>query len=125
MEKIVFKLWRRESESLEKFKQSLLVDLPETLESLVSDLQVNIADEDVDAAAALAQTNYSKNPDAIVFIKVVSQYYSENIISILKHLTSKVEGFIVSESIILQDDSKDHQGKRSDGFSQVVFLKTS
>ena len=65
MEKIVFKLWRRESESLEKFKQSLLVDLPETLESLVSDLQVNIADEDVDAAAALAQTNYSKNPDAV------------------------------------------------------------
>lgn len=123
MEKIVFKLWRRESESLAKFKQSLLVDLPETLESLVSDLQVNITDEDVDAAAALAQTNYSKNPDAIVFIKVVSQYYSENIISILKHLTSKVEGFIVSESIILQDDSKDHQGKRSDGFSQVVFLE--
>ena len=123
MEKIVFKLWRNDSDSLEKFKKSLLVDLPETLESLISELQINIADEDVNEAAALAQTNYSQNPDAIVFIKVASQYYSENIISILQSFATKVEGFIVSESIILQDDSKDHQGKRSEGFSQVVFLE--
>ena len=123
MEKIVFKLWRSDSDSLEKFKKSLLVDLPKTLESLISELQINIADEDVNEAAALAQTNYSQNPDAIVFIKVVSQYYSENIISILQSFAIKVEGFIVSESIILQDDSKDHQGKRSEGFSQVVFLE--
>ena len=123
MEKIVFKLWRSDSNSLEKFKKSLLVDLPKTLESLLSELQINIADEDVNEAAALAQTNYSQNPDAIVFIKVASQYYSENIISILQSFATKVEGFIVSESIILQDDSKDHQGKRSEGFSQVVFLE--
>ena len=123
MEKIVFKLWRSDSNSLEKFKKSLLVDLPKTLESLISELQINIADEDVNEAAALAQTNYSQNPDAIVFIKVASQYYSENIISILQSFAIKVEGFIVSESIILQDDSKDYQGKRSEGFSQVVFLE--
>ena len=48
---------------------------------------------------------------------------SENIISILSSLTSKLEGFIVSESIILHDDSKDHLGKRSEGFSQIVFLE--
>jgi hypothetical protein len=123
MEKIVFKLWRSDFDSLEKFKKSLLVDLPKTLESLISELQINIADEDVNEAAALAQTNYSQNPDAIVFTKVASQYYSENIISILQSFATKVEGFIVSESIILQDDSKDHQGKRSEGFSQVVFLE--
>ena len=123
MEKIVFKLWRSDSDSLEKFKKSLLVDLPKTLESLISELQINIADEDVNEAAALAQINYSQNPDAIVFTKVASQYYSENIISILQSFATKVEGFIVSESIILQDDSKDHQGKRSEGFSQVVFLE--
>ena len=123
MEKIVFKLWRSDFDSLEKFKKSLLVDLPKTLESLISELQINIADEDVNEAAALAKTNYSQNPDAIVFIKVASQYYSENIISILQSFAIKVEGFIVSESIILQDDSKDHQGKRSEGFSQVVFLE--
>jgi hypothetical protein len=123
MEKIVFKLWRSDSDSLEKFKKSLLVDLPKTLESLISELQINIVDEDVNEAAALAQINYSQNPDAIVFTKVASQYYSENIISILQSFATKVEGFIVSESIILQDDSKDHQGKRSEGFSQVVFLE--
>jgi len=123
MEKIVFKLWKKEPDSLDKFKDSLLVDLSFTLAPLVNDLQINIADEDVDAAAALAQTNYSQNPDAIVFIKVVSHYHSENIISILQSLAHKVEGFVVSESIILQDDSKDHQGKRSEGFSQIVFLE--
>jgi len=123
MEKIVFKLWRSDSDSLEKFKKSLLVDLPKTLESLISELQINIVDEDVNEAAALAQINYSQNPDAIVFTKVASQYHSENIISILQSFATKVEGFIVSESIILQDDSKDHQGKRSEGFSQVVFLE--
>jgi hypothetical protein len=123
MEKIVFKLWRSDFDSLEKFKKSLLVDLPKTLESLISELQINIVDENVNEAAALAQINYSQNPDAIVFTKVASQYYSENIISILQSFATKVEGFIVSESIILQDDSKDHQGKRSEGFSQVVFLE--
>ena len=123
MEKIVFKLWRNDSDSLEKFKKSLLVDLPETLESLISELQINIADDDVYAASALVQTNYSQNPDAVVFIKAVSHYHSENIILILQSLAQKVEGFIVSESIILQDDSKDHPGKRSEGFSQVVFLE--
>ena len=123
MEKIVFKLWRSDSDSLEKFKKSLLVDLPKTLESLISELQINIVDENVNEAAALAQINYSQNPDAIVFTKVASQYYSENIISILQSFATKVEGFIISESIILQDDSKDHQGKRSEGFSQVVFLE--
>ena len=123
MEKIVFKLWRNDSDSLEKFKESLLVDLPETLESLVSELQINIADDDVKAAAELVQTNYSQNPDAIVFIKVTSQYHSENIVQILRTMANKVDGFIVSESIILQDGSKDHAGKRSEGFSQIVFLE--
>jgi hypothetical protein len=123
MEKIVFKLWRNDSDSLEKFKESLLVDLLETLESLVSELQINIADDDVKAAAELVQTNYSQNPDAIVFIKVTSQYHSENIVQILRTMANKVEGFIVSESIILQDGSKDHTGKRSEGFSQIVFLE--
>ena len=73
MEKIVFKLWRNDSDSLEKFKKSLLVDLPKTLESLISELQINIVDEDVNQGAALAQTNYSQNPDALVFFKVASQ----------------------------------------------------
>jgi len=123
MEKIVFKLWRNNSDSLEKFKEFLLVDLPETLESLVSELQINIADDDVKAAAELVQTNYSQNPDAIVFIKVTSQYHSENIVQILRTMANKVDGFIVSESIILQDGSKDHTGKRSEGFSQIVFLE--
>ena len=81
MEKIVFKLWRSDSDSLEKFKKSLLVDLPKTLESLISELQINIVDEDVNEAAALAQINYSQNPDAIVFTKVASQYYSETFVN--------------------------------------------
>ena len=123
MEKIVFKLWKKDSESIEKFKDSLLFDLPVTLGPLLNELQINVADGDVNAAAALVQSSYPKNPNAIIFIKVFSQYHSENIISILSSLTSKLEGFIVSESIILHDDSKDHLGKRSEGFSQIVFLE--
>ena len=60
MEKIVFKLWKKEPDSLDKFKNSLLVDLPVTLAPLVNDLQINIADEDVNAAAALVQSSYPK-----------------------------------------------------------------
>ena len=90
---------------------------------MLNELQINVADGDVNAAAALVQSSYPKNPNAIIFIKVFSQYHSENIISILSSLTSKLEGFIVSESIILHDDSKDHLGKRSEGFSQIVFLE--
>ena len=123
MEKIVFKLWRNDSDSLEKFKKSLLVDLPETLESLVSELQINIADAEVEPAYDLVQSNYLPSPNAVIFIKVRSYFLADTLESYLQKATKKIHGFVVSESVILDNADKSPLGLRSEGFSQVVFLE--
>ena len=123
MEKIAYKLWKNNSESLGQFKAFLLQDLVKTLQSQVIELQINIADDDVKPALQLAQSSYPASPDAVVSIKVASSYYSENIMEYLQTASRKVEGFIVSESVVLHDESKDQEGQRSEGFSQIVFLE--
>ena len=78
MEKIVYQVWKQDSDSLEEFKNFLLIDLPNTLKSSVTELQINIADDDVSDASGLIQSNYSPSPNAIIFLKIPSFYFFEN-----------------------------------------------
>ena len=41
----------------------------------------------------------------------------------MEKITDKVRGFVISESIILDNSEKSPLGSRSEGFSQVVFLE--
>lgn len=58
MEKLVYQLWKKDDDSLENFKESLLSNLTKDLDGLVTELQINIADADVEPANGLAQSNY-------------------------------------------------------------------
>ena len=123
MEKLAYQLWKEESVSVEQFKSELLSTIPSKLDSLVSELQINISDQDVEPAAPLAQSNYLPSPNAIIFIKVASYFDSNSIELELLKLAKKIEGFVVSESIILNDEEKSPLGERAEGFSQIVFLE--
>ena len=123
MEKLAYQLWKKDDDSLETFKELLLKNLSKDIGELVSELQINIADADVLPANNLAQSNYPPTPNAVIFIKVKSYFLADTLQSHLKKITKKIDGFIVSESIILENSKKSPLGSRSEGFSQVVFLE--
>jgi hypothetical protein len=123
MEKLAYQLWKKDDDSLETFKETLLKNLSRDIGELVSELQINIADSDVIPANNLAQSNYPPAPNAVIFIKVKSYFLADTLESHLEKITNKIYGFVVSESIILDSSEKSPLGLRSEGFSQVVFLE--
>jgi hypothetical protein len=123
MEKLAYQLWKKDDDSLETFKEALLNNLSKDIAQLVSALQINIADADVEPANNLAQSNYPPAPNAVLFIKVKSYFLADTLESYLEKITDKVRGFVISESIILDNSEKSPLGSRSEGFSQVVFLE--
>ena len=123
MEKLAYQLWKKDDDSLDAFKDTLLNNLKIDIAELVSALQINIADADVEPANNLAQSNYPPAPNAVIFIKVKSYFLADTLESFLEKITSKVHGFVVSESIILDNSEKSPLGSRSEGFSQVVLLE--
>ena len=123
MEKLAYQLWKKDDDSLDAFKDALLNNLKNDIAELVSALQINIADADVEPANNLAQSNYPPAPNAVIFVKVKSYFLADTLESFLEKITSKVHGFVVSESIILDNSEKSPLGSRSEGFSQVVLLE--
>jgi hypothetical protein len=123
MEKLVYQLWKKDDDSLENFKESLLSNLTKDLDGLVTELQINIADADVEPASGLAQSNYPPAPNAVIFLKVQSYFLAHTLEDHLHKVAKKIHGFVVSESVILDDIKKSPLGLRSEGFSQVVFLE--
>jgi hypothetical protein len=123
MEKLVYQLWKKDDDSLENFKESLLSNLTKDLDGLVKELQINIADADVEPASGLAQSNYPPAPNAVIFLKVQSYFLAHTLEDHLHKVAKKIHGFVVSESVILDDIKKSPLGLRSEGFSQVVFLE--
>jgi len=83
MEKLAYQLWKKESASIEQFKSELLTSIPPRLDSLLSELQINISDQDVEPATALAQSNYPPPPNAIIFIKVKSYFYKSSFLKMI------------------------------------------
>jgi hypothetical protein len=123
MEKLVYQLWKKDDDILENFKESLLSNLTKDLDGLVTELQINIADADVEPASGLAQSNYPPAPNAVIFLKVQSYFLAHTLEDHLHKVAKKIHGFVVSESVILDDVKKSPLGLRSEGFSQVVFLE--
>jgi len=123
MEKLAYQLWKKDDDSLDTFKEALLRNLSKDIGSLVTELQINIADADVEPANDLVQSNYPPSPNAVIFLKVKSYFLANTLEIHLQKLTNKIHGFVVSESIILDKKDKSPTGSRSDGFSQVVFLE--
>ena len=123
MEKLAYQLWKKDDDSLETFKEALLKNLSKDIVELVEELQINIADADVELANDLVQSNYPPSPNAIIFIKVKSYFLADTLESHLQKVTKKIRGFIVSESVILDNKDKSPVGSRSEGFSQIVFLE--
>ncbi len=123
MEKIAIQIWKNPNIDKENFKKFLIDEVPHSLKDHISSYQVNLADEDVKDAAGLIQSCYPPSPNAIVFLKVKSLFHFEQRLSIFESYAKKFFSYIISESKIIEADDSKNLHKRTDGFSQIVFLE--
>ena len=123
MEKIAIQIWKNSNIDKENFKKFLINEVPHSLKDHISSYQVNLADEDVKDAAGLIQSCYPPSPNAIVFLKVKSLFHFEQRLSIFESYAKKFFSYIISESKIIEADDSKNLHRRTDGFSQIVFLE--
>jgi hypothetical protein len=115
MEKIAIQLWKKNDINEDEFKNFLVKKVPSSL--------ADIVDKDVQAAYGLIQSSYPPSPDAIVFLKVKSLFHSEREFKVFESFSKKVFSYVVSESKIIEADESKNLNKRTEGFSQIVFLE--
>ena len=123
MEKIAIQLWKNSNLDAIDFKNFLINEVPRFLKDHISSYQVNLADEDVKEAAGLIQSCYPPSPNAIIFLKVKNFFHFEHKLSIFESHAKNFFSYIVSESKIIEADDSKNLNRRTDGFSQIVFLE--
>ena len=123
MEKIVIQIWKNHEIDDNDFKNFLVNEIPSKLRPDLASYQVNLPDKDVAKAAGLAQSSYPPSPSAIVFLKVKSLFHVEQKLKVFEMHAEKLFSYIVSESKIIEVDESKNLNKRTEGFSQIVFLE--
>ena len=123
MEKIVIQIWKNHEIDDNDFKNFLVNEIPSNLRSDLISYQVNLPDKDVSKAAGLVQSSYPPSPNAIIFLKVKSLFHVEQKLKVFELHAEKLFSFIVSESKIIEVDESKNLNKRTEGFSQIVFLE--
>ena len=123
MEKIVIQIWKNHEIDDNDFKNFLVNEIPSNLGSDLTGYQVNLPDKDVAKAAGLVQSSYPPSPNAIVFLKVKSLFHVEQKLKVFESYAEKLFSYVVSESKIIEVDESKNLNKRTEGFSQIVFLE--
>ncbi|MGH8355291.1 MAG: EthD domain-containing protein [Pseudomonas sp.] len=126
MEKIIYIVWRDAQTSPEAFAQRLRGEVAEQLLALgARGLQVNVADQQVEPAAGLRQTNTRPAMDGTVSLWVDSaiQQFRQPFEALLAGAVSRLAGYLVSESVPIRNTRYPAAvGERTHGFAQLAFL---
>lgn len=127
MEKVVYVLWRDASTTAKSFNAKLR---GETAEKLVAAkakaVQVNICDEAVEPAAAIRQVSTRPQMDGIIQVWLDSSLdrFRSPLDEIVREAAPRMSAYLVLESKIIPNVKHPPKpGQRTEGFSQVVFLK--
>ena len=127
MEKVVYVLWRDAATTAKSFNAKLR---GETAEKLVAAkakaVQVNICDEAVEPAAAIRQVSTRPQMDGIIQVWLDSSLdrFRLPLDEIVREAAPRMSAYLVLESKIIPNVKHPPKpGQRTEGFSQVVFLK--
>ena len=131
MEKIIYIITKRNSESGDQFKESLINGFTKEINHLVDYIQINIVDSGVKEASLTrvgqeAEGLMPSKPvaDGIVVVWVKSVSFNEKLEATLASYTNTAYGYLVTESEPLQNESQAYSPvRRTPGFDQVAFLK--
>ena len=131
MEKIIYIITKRNAESGDQFKESLINGFTKEINHLVGYLQINTVDSGVKEASLTrvgqeAEGQLPSKPvaDGIVAVWVKSVSFNEKLEATLGSYTNTAYGYLVTESEPLENESQAYSPvRRTPGFDQVAFLK--
>jgi hypothetical protein len=126
MEKLVYALWRPSGDSVETFADRIRGEVARSLVDLGAlGLQVNVADEAVaDAMVRMVELEPQMEAVVSVWVETVMDSARRPIETVLSNAASKVAGYLVTESTPLRNTTRvAASGERTDGFSNVAFLR--
>ena len=125
MEKILYPLWKKSTQSTEGFSNDLLGPMSDKLVAAgVLKLKVCIVDEDVEIASPYRIEAHKPAMDAMVSLWLNSSVYRQPLEAILAEYTSRYDGYLVSESEpLVNSEHRVPLGKRTPGMNQIAFLK--
>ncbi|MDH3551578.1 MAG: EthD domain-containing protein, partial [Gammaproteobacteria bacterium] len=124
MEKIVYALSRKSSESTDVFARRLLSELAERfIGRHAVRLAVAVHDADVAPADRLRIIHRRPAIDAVVSLWVNSSNDHSRIETQLCDYAGTVEGYLVTESEVLQGPESGGPGERTPGMMQIAFLR--
>ncbi len=124
MEKIIYPVWKSNTESTSDFNQKLLGDVSEQLIKLgAHQLRINVVDDAVAPAEPL-RIIASKPPiDGLISIWVDTAIKRQPLEEVIEKAVARMAGYLVTESVPLIDPKTAvNNGERVPGMNSVVFL---
>ena len=125
MEKVMYPVWKYETDSSADFKQKLLGKVSEQLIGLgVHRLRINVVDEDVAPAAPIRIENTKPPISGMISLWVDTAISRQPVEEVIKNAVARSAGYLVTESEpIVNTEYVVADGQRTPGMSQVVFLQ--
>lgn len=125
MEKIIYVLWKNDSQTGDEFREILRTGLaPALRRETPHSMRLCVSDSDVSPAAGYRIENAKPVADAILSLWLDSSVYREKIEAAIAMHSAKFAGYLVTESeplINTQHPPRDNE--RTIGMNQVVFLQ--
>jgi len=125
MEKVMYPVWKYETDSSADFKQKLLGKVSEQLIGLgVHRLRINVVDEDVAPANPIRIENTRPPISGMISLWVDTAINRQPVEEVIKNAVARSAGYLVTESEpIVNTEYVVADGQRTPGMSQVVFLQ--
>lgn len=124
MEKLIYALWRAESEAREAFNARLLNEVPDRTSGFARGLRINLQDSSVAEGTSprLVATNPQMEAIVQLWVDRASQERCAAIESALASVASRTEGWLVCEATPIMNETY-APGTPTEGFSQLAFLQ--
>lgn len=124
MEKLIYALWREESQMREAFNAALLEEVSDHLISLARGVRINVQDRSVAGGTTPRLVATEPQMEAIVqlWVDSASRQRCADIESALASVASKNEGWLVCEATPMPNETC-AAGTPTQGFSQIAILK--
>lgn len=125
MEKIIYALWKKDTESGDEFREILRKKVCAKLErDDIHSIKICVSDSDVNPAKDYRIENSKPVADAILSLWMDTAISRNHLEELLKNYTSNFAGYLVTESEPLINRAHvPAEGERTFGMNQVVFLQ--
>ena len=126
MEKLVYLVWKHETQPIQAFSEQLRTEIPRELLALgARKLRVSVVDEAVNPAGPVRVQNSKPPFSGMVSIWVDSAHARKPLESQLEGATARLAGYLVAESEpLINTRFAVPEGERTPGWNQIALLRT-